>query len=162
MTEEAGIAIAGGTPGRATRGPEVLYLALAVLGLAGTWAQGLGYLDLGFVGGTVQFWKDVFSSPSSIFLSVDILVLAAALFVWMFGDARRHGIAPGWTWACYLASMLIAISFAVPLYMAFRQRRLRLQQAAAQGVPAGADFVAIAIAVALAVTAVMYSLGHAG
>ena len=58
--------------------PKLLYAALAVLGLAGTWAQGLGYLDLGFAGGTVQFWKDVFSTPSSIFLSVDILALAVA------------------------------------------------------------------------------------
>lgn len=121
------------------RWPEFLYAVLAVLGLVGTWAQGLGYLDLGFAGGTVRFWKDVFSTPSSIFLSVDILVLAAAVFVWMFGDARRLGLVPGWTWACYLASMFIAISFAVP---------------------AGADLVAVASAVALAVAAVAYSLGR--
>lgn len=141
------------------RWPELLYAALAVLGLAGTWAQGLGYLELGFAGGTVQFWKDVFSTPSSIFLSVDILVLAAAVFLWMFGDARRLGLAPGWTWACYLASMFIAISFAVPLYMAYRERCLRLRQLAGRDVPAGADLVAVAIAVALAVAAAAYSLG---
>lgn len=142
------------------RWPEFLYAALAVLGLVGTWAQGLGYLDLGFAGGTVRFWKDVFSTPSSIFLSVDILVLAAAVFVWMFGDARRLGLVPGWTWACYLASMFIAISFAVPLYMAYRERCLRRRRLAGRDVPAGADLVAVASAVALAVAAVAYSLGR--
>lgn len=143
-----------------TRWPEALYFALALVGLAGTWAQGVGYLDLGFLGGTVQFWKDVFATPSSIFLSVDILVLAAAIFLWMFGESRRTGVAPGWTWACYLASMLVAISFAVPLFMAFRERRLRLRRAQEQAIPRGSDLIGIAIAVALAVVAAAYSLGH--
>lgn len=149
-------------PAASTRWPAILYFVLAFLGLAGTWAQGLGYLDLGFFGGTIQFWKDVFASPSGIFLSVDILVLAASIFVWMFGDARRLGIAPRWPWACYLASMLIAISFAVPLYMALRERHVRLQRSAAREVAAGADLAVITVAVTLAVAAVAYSAARAG
>ena len=146
---------------RIERWPEILYFTLALVGLAGTWAQGVGYLDLGFLGGTLRFWKDVFSTPSGIFLSVDILVLAAAIFLWMFGESRRSGIAPGWTWACYLASMFVAISFAVPLFMGFRERHLRRRGVHGQAVPAGTDLVGIAIAVALAVAAAAYSLGHA-
>ena len=146
-------------PSNGGAGIEALLVCLAFLGLAGTWAQGFGFLELGLVAGNVQFWKDAFGAPASTFLSVDILVLAAALFVWMFAEARRLGIRAGWIWAYYLASMFIAISFAVPLYMAYRERCLRLRQLAGRDVPAGADLVAVAIAVALAVAAAAYSLG---
>jgi hypothetical protein len=143
------------------RWQEILYLLLAVIGLAGTWAQGYGYLRLGIVGGNVQFWKDAFAGPASAFLSVDILVLAAAVFVWLFGEGRRLGIAAGWMWACFLGALLIGISFAVPLFLAVRERRLRLQRPGEQAEPAGADFVAIAIATAIALVAAGYSLAHA-
>jgi hypothetical protein len=140
---------------------EILYIVLAVVGLAGTWAQGYGYLRLGLVGGNVQFWKDAFAGPASAFLSVDILVLAAAVFVWLFGEGRRLGIAAGWMWACFLGALFIGISFAVPLFMAVRERRLRLRQPGERTEPARLDFVAIAIAIAIALAAAGYSLSHA-
>jgi hypothetical protein len=140
---------------------EILYLLLAVVGLAGTWAQGYGYLQLGLVGGNVQFWKDAFAGPASAFLAVDILVLAAAVFIWLFGEGRRLGIAAGWMWACFLGALFIGISFAVPLFMAVRERRLRRLRPDERAAPAGLDLVAIAIAVAIGVAAAGYSLCHA-
>jgi uncharacterized membrane protein YkgB len=90
---------------------EILFVALAVLGLVGTWAQAFGYLEAGLLAGNVRFWTDAFSSPAGTFLSVDVLVLAAALFVWMFGEGRRLGMAPGWLWACFLGSLLVGSPF---------------------------------------------------
>jgi hypothetical protein len=139
---------------------EVLYVLLALIGLAGTWAQGLGYLRLGLLGGNLQFWKDAFAAPASAFLSVDILVLGAAVFAWIFGEARRLGIAARWAWACLFGGLFIGISFAVPLFMAARERRLRALRPDERGVPAGWDFAAIALIVTIAVAAAGYSLAH--
>jgi hypothetical protein len=147
------------TPAGATW-PERLYAALALVGLAGTWAQGLGYLELGLVGGNVRFWRDALAGPASTFLAVDILVLAAAVFVWVFGEGRRLGIAARWRWACFLGSLFVGISFAVPLFMAVRERRVRQLRPDERGVPAGMDLVAVAIGVAIALGVAAFSLAH--
>jgi len=79
-------------------GTELLLVALGVLGLVGTWAQGFHYLAHGLVAGNVLFWQETVATPASTFLVVDILVLAAAVFVLMFAEGRRLGIAAGWLW----------------------------------------------------------------
>lgn len=140
---------------------EILFVALAVLGLVGTWAQAFGYLEAGLLAGNVRFWTDAFSSPAGTFLSVDVLVLAAALFVWIFGEGRRLGMAPGWLWACFLGSLLVGISFAVPLFLAYRQRRIRRQRLPGGGQPRAGDWIAIVVAVLIAVAAVARSLAEA-
>jgi hypothetical protein len=139
---------------------ELLLVALGVIGLVGTWAQGFHYLGHGLVAGNVLFWKETVTTPASTFLVVDILVLAAAVFVLMFAEGRRLGIGAGWLWGYFLASLLVGISFAVPIFLAHRQRRIRLQRPAEVGEPAGTDWVAIAIGVVIALVAASYSLRH--
>jgi len=139
---------------------EWLFIGLGVLGLAGTWAQAFGYLDHGFLAGNVAFWRETVATPASTFITVDVLVLAAALFLWMFAEGRRLGITPMWLWVYFLASTLIGISFAVPLFLAHRHRRIRLHRPAEVGAPEGADWIAIAVALLIAVAAVAYSLSR--
>ncbi len=81
---------------------EWLFIGLGVLGLVGTWAQAFGYLEHGFVAGNLRFWRETVATPASTFITVDILVLAAALFVWMFAEGRRLGIGAGWLWGYFL------------------------------------------------------------
>jgi len=139
---------------------ELLLVALGVIGLVGTWAQGFHYLGHGLVAGNVLFWKETVAMPASTFLVVDILVLAAAVFVLMFAEGRRLRLGAGWLWGYFLASLLVGISFAVPIFLAHRQRRIRLQRPAEAGEPAGTDWVAIAIGVFMALVAASYSLRH--
>ena len=139
---------------------ELLLIVLGVLGLVGTWAQGFHYLAHGLVAGNVLFWQETVATPASTFLVVDILVLAAGTFVLMFAEGRRLGIAAAWLWAYFLASLFIAVSFAVPVFLAHRQRRIRLQRPAEAVEPAGSDWIAIGIAVAIVVVSVGYSLRH--
>ena len=139
---------------------ELLLIGLGVLGLVGTWAQGFHYLAHGLVAGNVLFWQETVATPASTFLVVDILVLAAGTFVLMFAEGRRLGIAAAWLWAYFLASLFIAVSFAVPVFLAHRQRRIRLQRPAEAVEPAGSDWIAIGIAVAIVVVSVGYSLRH--
>ena len=137
---------------------EWIFVALGVLGLVGTWAQALGYLEHGFVAGNLQFWRETVATPASTFITVDLLVLAAALFLWMFAEGRRLGIAPVWLWGYFLTSTLVGISFAVPLFLAHRHRRIRRHRPGEAGAPAGADWIAIGIGILIAATAVAYSL----
>lgn len=141
-------------------GTELLLIGLGVLGLVGTWAQGFSYLAHGLVAGNVLFWKETVATPASTFLVVDILVLAAGVFVLMFAEGRRLGIAAGWLWVYFLLSLFVAVSFAVPVFLAHRQRRIRLQRPAESVGPAGSDWIAIGIAVAIVVVSVGYSLRH--
>ena len=134
---------------------ELLLVALGLLGLVGTWAQGLSYLQHGLVQGNVLFWQETVATPASTFLTVDILVLAAAVFVLMFAEGRRLGIGAGWLWGYFLASLFVAISFAVPVFLAHRQRRIRTVRPAEASQPAGSDWIVIGIAVVIG-----YSLGH--
>jgi hypothetical protein len=139
---------------------ELLLVALGVLGLVGTWAQGFSYLAHGFIPGNVLFWKETVATPASTFITVDILVLAAAVFVLMFAEGRRLGIGAGWLWGYFLVSLVIGISFAVPVFLAHRQRRIRLTRPAESSEPAGSDWIAIGIAVVIVLVAVGYSLRH--
>ena len=145
---------------RDTRWLEVLFVLLAFLGLIGTNAQLPAYLHLGPIGGTIQFWTEALSSPAGIFLVADILVLGAAVLVWMFGECRRLGIAAGWAWVYLVGSLLIGISFFVPLFMAHRQRRIRTRLPDQQSSPAGSDFLGVALALALVAASVAYSLAN--
>jgi len=139
---------------------EVLLVALGLLGLIGTWAQGFGYLQHGLLAGNVLFWQETVATPASTFLVVDILVLAAGSFVLMFAEGRRLGIGIGWLWTYFLLSLFVAVSFAVPVFLAHRQRRIRLTRPAESGEPIGSDWVAVGIAVVIVLVAVGYSLRH--
>ncbi len=139
---------------------EVVYYALAAGGLAGTWAQVFGYLDAGLLGGNIAFWKDAVTTPASTFIVVDIFVLAAAIFIWMFAEGRRLGMGGGWLWAYFLGSVLVAISCAFPLFLAHRQRLIRTTHPEQYASPTGADLIAVGLAVVLAFGAVAYSFLH--
>lgn len=141
---------------------EVLLVLLGVVGLVGTWAQGLGYLEHGLVGGNILFWQETVATPASTFLVVDMVVLAAAVFILMFAEGRRLGIGAGWLWGYFLLSLFVAISFAIPVFLAHRQRRIRLTRPAETGQPTGSDWIAIGIAVVMVLVAAGYSLGHVG
>ncbi len=141
-------------------GTEVLLVGLGLLGLIGTWAQGFHYLGHGLVAGNVLFWQETVATPASTFLVVDVLVLAAGVFVLMFAEGRRLGIGAGWLWTYFLLSLFVAVSFAVPVFLAHRQRRIRLTRPAEAAQPAGSDWIAIAIAVVIVLVAAGYSLRH--
>jgi len=141
-------------------GTEMLLIVLGLLGLFGTWAQGFHYLAHGLVAGNVLFWQETVATPASTFLVVDVLVLAAGAFVLMFAEGRRLGIGAGWLWTYFLLSLFVAVSFAVPVFLAHRQRCIRLTRPAEAAQPAGSDWIAIGIAVVIVLVAVGYSLRH--
>jgi len=111
---------------------EKLYYALAVLGFVGTGSQVFGYIDAGPIGGTADFWRDALTTHDAArFLAIDIAVLGVAIFVLLITDARRLGISTTWITVYVVGSLLIGISTFVPLFLAHRERALRVAGPAA-------------------------------
>jgi drug/metabolite transporter (DMT)-like permease len=76
----------------------------------------------------------------------------------MFAECRRLGIR--YPWLYFLGSLLIAISFMFPLFMAQRHRKLIEKADGEPRSPEGSDWVAIAIVVLLAGGTVTFSLSR--
>lgn len=139
-----------------SRTPELLFWLLAVLGAIGTQAQLPAYLPLGFVPGTIAFWKDALANPAGVFLVADIFVLGAAMFVWMLGECRRLAMRGAWIYL--LGALLIGISIFVPIFFAMRERKLRADTAAGAWRLEGTDWLAIVMMLGLCAAAVGYSV----
>ena len=135
---------------------EYLFYALAIVGLVGTQLQITRMPFSGFLNGTRQFWLDVVSRPASLFLTVDILVLSAVVFLWMFSEARRLRIR--FVWIYFLGGLLVGISFFVPLFMGVRQRQIRKAGAEPDAPLAPLDWLGVGLAVAAALAAAVYSV----
>jgi hypothetical protein len=96
----------------------VVYAALAVSGLTGTWWFNL-QVDSGGVGGYLGDW---FATPASSSAAVDVLVVAVAAVVFILAEGRRLGMRRVWVLA--LMTPLTAVAFTFPLFLALRERRL--------------------------------------
>lgn len=104
---------------------ELAWALLALLALIGTWGHNLSYLPLGFLQANRTFWHETLANPASRSITVDLCALVLPVMYWMFSEARRLSI-PG-VWLYLIASLLIAISVALPIFIIHRgrvQRRL--------------------------------------
>lgn len=96
----------------------ILYLVLAILGLVGTWTY-----NVQAILARRDFLGDWFSGgPSISSLTTDLLVVAVAAVIFMVVESRRLGMKRLWLYL--LAIPLLALAFAFPLFLAFRERAL--------------------------------------
>jgi hypothetical protein len=102
----------GWTPG------SLIYLALSILGLLGTWTFNI----LAIVDGRDFFGDWGGSGPAVSSLTVDLLVAATAGSVLIILEARRLRMRFAWLYVA--GSMLTAFAFTFPLFLAVRERRL--------------------------------------
>ena len=113
----------GGWNGRATA-----YLVLAIVGLAGTWT-----FNLFAIAARRDYLGDwLGSGPAVLSLTVDVLVAAVAAAVFMVVEARRVGMRRVWIYLVLIP--VVALAFALPLFLAMRERRLAQREA--EGAPA--------------------------
>lgn len=96
------------------------YALIALWALLGTWGHNVGYMSLGMVGANLRFWQDTLANPASRSITVDIALFGLAVWVWMIGEARRLRLRGVWWYV--LASLLIAVSVAVPVFLIQRER----------------------------------------
>jgi len=97
----------------------IVYLVLAIIGLVGTWTLNILAIASGsdFVG---EWLTNGFATQS---LQVDLLVLAVAVGAFLLVEGRRLGMRHAWLFLPLAA--VTAAAFAVPLFLALRERKLR-------------------------------------
>ena len=98
-----------------------LYLALCVIGLLLPYSQFVPWLlqnglDLPL------FCRQLFANQISGFFALDVIVATLALWVLVFTEGRRHG--SRYFWLPVIASLLVGVSLALPLYLYLRQLRI--------------------------------------
>ena len=96
----------------------VVYLIIAILGLIGTWT-----LNILAILSNSSFVGEWFSNPPATqSLQVDLLVVAVAAGVFIIVEGRRIGMRRAWVFLPLAA--ITAAAFAVPLFLALRERKL--------------------------------------
>jgi hypothetical protein len=100
----------------------VAYLVIAVVGLVGTWT-----LNILAITQQSSFLGEWFSNGAATqSLQVDLLVLAVASGVFIVIEGRRLGMRRAWLFLPLAA--VTAAAFAVPLFLALRERRLSVSR----------------------------------
>lgn len=96
----------------------ITYLVLAVLGLIGTWTFNI----IAIMGDSAFFGEWFSNGAATQSLQLDLLVLAIASGVFIVIEGRRLGMRRAWLFLPLAA--VTAAAFAVPLFLALRERRL--------------------------------------
>ncbi|KGR94162.1 hypothetical protein X946_5448 [Burkholderia sp. ABCPW 111] len=102
------------------------YGLIALVALIGTWANNLQYLPLGAANAGPRFLLDTLANPASRSITVDIVLLGLALFLWLVLEARRLAMRGAWIYI--VLSVAVAISVAFPLFLIHRERALAAAQ----------------------------------
>jgi Terpene cyclase DEP1 len=110
----------GARPGRSGRILAAVYFALAIGGLIGTW-----YFNIRFAGEAtdltyIEAW---FVNAASSSAAVDVIVTALAANVFFVREGLRLGWGT-WSWALIPLTYLVALAFALPLFLGLRELHL--------------------------------------
>ena len=99
-----------------------LYLVAAILGAILPLSQFMPFLaTYGF--DMPLFFRQLFQNHVSAFFGMDVIVSSFVLWLFVFSEGRRRGMKNLWLYvACNLA---VGVSLALPLFLFFRERRLK-------------------------------------
>lgn len=97
---------------------QLVYGLAAVIGLVGTWYFNLSYA------GPPSYLAAWFANAASSSAAVDLIVLAAVMSLFMVAESRRLGIRALVPVVLIVAGCVLAMAFAVPLFLLYRERRL--------------------------------------
>ena len=114
---------------RSSRTAAGLYFVLALIGLVGTW-----YFNLQYEGG--DYLGDWFANAASSSAAVDIITIVGVASVVYVREGRRLG----WPLPLVLLfvplSIIVAVAFALPLFLGLRELALGRRDGRAQSRPA--------------------------
>ena len=69
------------------------------------------------------FFSQLFQNDVSAFFAMDVVISAIVLFVFVFVEGRRLGMKSLWIYV--LATVLVGVSFALPLFLFMRANQYR-------------------------------------
>ena len=104
-----------------------VYFAVAILALLAMWRQNFQFFAAGGLSpgaGFFAFWPALLANHATTSITVDIFMLGLAAFVWLFHEARR--LSMRFVWIYVAMATVIGISFAFPLFLVARERRMHV------------------------------------
>jgi Protein of unknown function DUF2834 len=69
--------------------------------------------------------RQLFQNNVSASFGLDVVISALVLFVFVFVEGRRRGMR--YLWVYVVSTTLVGVSFGLPLFLYFRERRLNNQ-----------------------------------
>lgn len=73
-------------------------------------------------------FRQLFQNNISAFFGTDVFVSALALLLFVFSEGRRRGMKRLWAYA--LCTLLVGVSLGFPLFLFFRERKLKSERTA--------------------------------
>ncbi len=108
--------------------PKHAYLGLAVLGTILPLWQFIPFLrEHGLA--MDLFFQQLFSTPTSGFFGMDVIVSTVVLWTFLVIEGRRSGLTH--LWAPIAGSLLVGVSLGLPLFLYMRELRLERPERAA-------------------------------
>ena len=98
-----------------------LYLLLALAGFVIPYYYFITFLTTHGLNGSLMI-EQLFGTPISTFFAVDLLITAIVFWIFLYREAHRLQM-KRW-WAYLVATLLVGPSFALPLFLYFREARL--------------------------------------
>lgn len=99
-----------------------LYLSLAIIGFAVPYAFFLAFLRQNGLD-LELFVNQLFANNISTFFAVDLIISAATFWVFLLRESQRRQM-KNW-WLFILATLFIGPSFAWPLFLYYREKRMK-------------------------------------
>ena len=106
-----------------------IFLTSSVIGLASTWYFNIAFFLQEKSFNILLFFKEAYISDVSRSLTHDIAVVAFVFLFWAGSEARRHRMK--YFWAYPLMTVFIALAFAMPLFMYYREKAIERNKASA-------------------------------
>lgn len=107
----------------------VLYAALAIAGLIGTWWANVAFFA---DSGGMTYLESWFANPGATSAAIDLLVVSAAACVFCLVEAARLGWSR-WAWLVVVLGLAIAMAFTIPAFLAIREWALWRRSGALAG-----------------------------
>ncbi len=101
-----------------------LYLILSIAGVILPYYFFIGFLTANGLNLPLLI-QQLFSTPTSTFFAVDLLITAIVFWVFLYREARRLQMNRWWVYIA--ATLLVGPSFALPLFLYFREPYLDAQ-----------------------------------
>ena len=98
------------------------YLVFCLLGLLLPYSQLIPWIMEHHALNMSIFIRDLFANRISAFFAMDVIVSAVVLFIFIKAEARKAGVTL--LWLPIVGTLLVGVSFGLPLFLYLRQVQL--------------------------------------
>ena len=101
-----------------------LYLVAAILGTALPLSQLIPFLTTNGLDLPLLF-SQLFQNHISAFFALDVIVSSLVLWLFVFSEGHRRGMKNLWLYV--VCNLMVGLSAALPLFLLFRERKLKAE-----------------------------------